>query len=197
MDHIKKIIDTDKSFEIDIHSREVTNPSETKKAIVQYDHNSERISFSILRMCEGHDLFECNKIEIHYVNTDNTTKMQSVGIYEVDDLMIDSDDENKLTFSWLVSQNATQKVGSLMFLVRFSCVEDDNTIKYAWNTALCSELVIQKGMWNSKSAVELYIDALAQMKENITPKRGTDYWTDEDIAEIKSYVDEAILGGEW
>ena len=30
-----------------------------------------------------------------------------------------------------------------------------------------------------------------------TPIRGTDYWTDADKAEIKSYVDEAILGGEW
>ena len=30
-----------------------------------------------------------------------------------------------------------------------------------------------------------------------TPVRGTDYWTDEDKAEIKSYVDEAILGGVW
>ena len=30
-----------------------------------------------------------------------------------------------------------------------------------------------------------------------TPVRGTDYWTDSDKAEIKSYVDEAILGGAW
>lgn len=30
-----------------------------------------------------------------------------------------------------------------------------------------------------------------------TPVRGTDYWTPEDIAEIKSYVDDAILGGAW
>ena len=30
-----------------------------------------------------------------------------------------------------------------------------------------------------------------------TPIRGTDYWTEEDKAEIKSYVDEAILGGAW
>lgn len=30
-----------------------------------------------------------------------------------------------------------------------------------------------------------------------TPVRGTDYWTDADKAEIKSYVDEAILGGAW
>lgn len=30
-----------------------------------------------------------------------------------------------------------------------------------------------------------------------TPVRGTDYWTEADKAEIKGYVDEAILGGEW
>ena len=30
-----------------------------------------------------------------------------------------------------------------------------------------------------------------------SPVRGTDYWTAADIAEIKSYVDNAILGGAW
>lgn len=30
-----------------------------------------------------------------------------------------------------------------------------------------------------------------------TPVRGTDYWTEEDIAQIRSYVDDAILGGAW
>lgn len=30
-----------------------------------------------------------------------------------------------------------------------------------------------------------------------TPVRGTDYWTAADIAEIKGYVDNAILGGAW
>lgn len=30
-----------------------------------------------------------------------------------------------------------------------------------------------------------------------TPVRGTDYWTEADKTEIKSYVDEAIVNGEW
>ncbi len=30
-----------------------------------------------------------------------------------------------------------------------------------------------------------------------TPVKGIDYWTDADKAEIKGYVDEAILGGAW
>lgn len=33
--------------------------------------------------------------------------------------------------------------------------------------------------------------------DGYTPLRGTDYWTAADIAEIKGYVDEAILGGSW
>ena len=47
--------------------------------------------------------------------------------------------------------------------------------------------------------------ALAQAKasgefdgaDGYTPVRGTDYWTETDIAAIKSYVDDAIIGGAW
>ena len=34
-------------------------------------------------------------------------------------------------------------------------------------------------------------------KDGYAPVRGTDYWTDADKAEIKGYVDNAILGGQW
>lgn len=40
-------------------------------------------------------------------------------------------------------------------------------------------------------------DTGATGKDGKTPVRGTDYWTEADKAEIKSYVDEAILGGAW
>ena len=33
--------------------------------------------------------------------------------------------------------------------------------------------------------------------DGYSPVRGTDYWTAADIAAIKGYVDDAILGGEW
>jgi hypothetical protein len=33
--------------------------------------------------------------------------------------------------------------------------------------------------------------------DGYTPVRGKDYWTPDDISEIKSYVDEEILNGEW
>ena len=34
-------------------------------------------------------------------------------------------------------------------------------------------------------------------KDGYSPVRGTDYWTEADKAEIKSYVDQAILNGAW
>lgn len=33
--------------------------------------------------------------------------------------------------------------------------------------------------------------------DGYSPVRGVDYWTEADKTEIKSYIDEAILGGEW
>ena len=59
---------------------------------------------------------------------------------------------------------------------------------------------------NIKTKVPIMVnEALAQAKasgefdgaDGKTPVRGTDYWTEEDKVEIKSYVDEAILGGAW
>lgn len=40
-------------------------------------------------------------------------------------------------------------------------------------------------------------EQISTAMHDIAPVRGIDYWTDSDIAEIKSYVDEAILGGAW
>lgn len=43
---------------------------------------------------------------------------------------------------------------------------------------------------------EEYVDTGISAK-GYTPVKGTDYWTERDKAEIKDYVDDAILGGAW
>lgn len=40
-------------------------------------------------------------------------------------------------------------------------------------------------------------DADKGLFNGYTPIRGVDYWTEEDKQEIRSYVDDAILGGTW
>lgn len=43
-----------------------------------------------------------------------------------------------------------------------------------------------------------YLSGAGQTGEpGYTPVKGTDYWTEEDVAEIHAYIDELILGGEY
>ena len=47
------------------------------------------------------------------------------------------------------------------------------------------------------SRIQSKIEEANELIKRSVPKKGTDYWTEEDKAEIKAYVDEAIVGGAW
>ena len=49
--------------------------------------------------------------------------------------------------------------------------------------------------WNG--TVLTVTSASGTSSANLKPVRGTDYWTTDDIAAMKAYVDDAILGGAW
>lgn len=155
--------DSDKHFIIDPVTRTVKNES-GKLVLIQYDHNSERFTFECPRFVDDHDMSLCNRVEIHYINTGANSK--STGIYEVDDLQISSE-TNTVTCSWLVSQNATQHVGKLNFIIRFACIAEDSTIEYAWNTSIYSDIVISKGIYNGEEFIEDYVDVLETWKQDL------------------------------
>lgn len=163
--HIHKVYDNDIHFKIDAVTRAVKNASETKAMIVQHDHNSERFTFEIPRMIDGHDMSTCNVVQIHYINTDSSNKSAyCAGVYEVEDLQISPDDENIVICSWLISGNATQFVGKLSFIVRFVCSTEGN-VDYAWNTAVHSNVFVSSGIYNGDVVVEGYADVLEQWRE--------------------------------
>ena len=110
--HTTGIIDTDSRFVIDIVTGKIENHSD-KESLRQYSHNSERFSFEMPRHVEGHDMTNCNKVTVNYLAADIP------GEYEVDDLAVDSEADDKITFSWLISSNVTQKKGKLRFAVVF------------------------------------------------------------------------------
>ena len=161
MAHVNTILDKDPCFEVDTITRRIKNVSSTKTTVMQYDHNSERFSFTLPRFIEGHDMLECTKAEVHYINVDTP------GVYEIEDLATDPTDENKITCSWLISQNATLKVGILNFLLRFSCIAEDGTIEYAWHTGIHQGIAVSTGMWNAEAIVEQNADVLEQWKAEI------------------------------
>jgi hypothetical protein len=162
MSHINKIYDSDPHFTINPITRQITNDSNKKTVLIQNDHNSERFSFRLARFVEGHDMAECNRVEIHF--SDNGFE----DVHEVDDLQIDTEDENSVVFSWQIRNNATKNVGRLEFSIRFACINDDGSIDYAWHTAIHSGITISKGMNNSEAVVSGVIpDVLAQWKNEI------------------------------
>lgn len=196
MAHKHNIYDTDNHYTISAVTRAITNVSPTKVNIMQYDHNSERLTFELPRYIEDHDMSLCNSVQVHYLNTDgkNTTS----DVYEVDDLQISPDGENVVICSWLISQNATRYAGSLSFLVRFACVSEDGTIDYAWNTDIYKNLSVSNGIYNSDIVVEQYSDILEKWKEELFSTGGEsgETVTDEQIAAaVEDYLTENPIEG--
>ena len=66
---------------------------------------------------------------------------------------------------------------------------DENTLRLTFTPS--------KNTMDPIDPVDIVLPAGSQGENGYTPVRGTDYWTEADIAEIRSYVDEAILGGVW
>lgn len=167
MSHSNGIYDTDSHFVIDPVTRTIRNES-GKVTIIQYDHNSERFTFEVPRYIDGHDMSECNRVEVHYNNI--ATSQTNRGLYEVTDLQVSPDDSRYVICSWLISQNATRLVGRLAFVVRFACMKTDengDVIDYAWNTAPYADVKIVAGINNSEQFVYEYADILMQWKNDL------------------------------
>ena len=109
----------------------------------------------------------CNVVQVHYINIDASTREANTGIYAVDDLQVSPDSDDVVICSWLISQNATKYVGSLNFIVRFSCVAEDSTIDYVWNTAVHSGVSVNGSIYNGSAVVEESIDILEKWRKDI------------------------------
>lgn len=166
MIHKHKVYDTDPCFSINPYTRFIKNETSTKITLIQHDHNSERFTFEIPRFIEEHDMSLCNVVQVHYINIESGNRNQKEDVYDITDLHIDPDDDDKVICSWLISGNATKYVGSLNFVVRFSCVTD-GVIEYAWNTAVFSGISVSTGIFNTNVIAEEYSDILASWTARI------------------------------
>lgn len=221
MPHEHVIQDMDVRFVINPITRVLTNLSIDKPAkttIAQYDHNSERFTFELPRYIENHDMTLCDRVEVHYINTDGTTKETSEGCYIIDDLRVSDEDEEVAICSWLLSGNATKYVGVLRFVVRFACTEN-NEIVYLWNTAIFKDIIVTPSLYCSDTIVEKNPDVFAaweQKLRNIDARLPAITVADDDKilqavngrwtaikvenSVVKTYVDDYIssaLGGEY
>lgn len=166
MPHSHPIYDSDKHFVIDPITRNIINNS-SKLTIMQYDHNSERFTFEIPRVIEGHDMSLSDVIRVHFINIGSIKTNTNSGVYEVDDVAVSLDDPDTITFSWLISGAATKYNGSLNFAIRFYCISDESIIEYSWGTNIYSGIKVSNGLDNSETIVEDYVDVLEKWKQDV------------------------------
>ena len=128
--------------------------------------DSQTQTFQMRQSSHGHqhDMSLCNKIEIHYTNINKRTREQSKNIYPVTDKHVK---DNNLVFTWLPSCNATKYPGSLNFIIRFECIEDDGSISYMWHTDIFKNVTVSDVISNTESVIEDYYDILEQWKDDI------------------------------
>lgn len=169
MDHnLDTIHDFDNYFIIDPITRTITNQTNNKNTLIQYDHNSEVFTFKIPRMVEDHDMSLSDCIQVHYINKGQSNS--NPGIYDVTDAKVITDgDEDFVVCSWLISQNATQLTGDVVFQLKFICCRDDDpTIPdYVWSTKVFSAINVLPGINNADIIVETYPDVISQILSEI------------------------------
>ena len=166
MAHAHIVSDSDNHFIIDPISRQISNNSK-KTILIKTDHNSEQFTFELPRYVEGHDMSLSNKVEVHFLNINSKTRQTNPGIYNVVDFDVDAEDNTKVLGTWLVSREATKYPGSLNFVIRFSCLADDNVEYYSWNTAIYTGITISDTIENTETIVEDYVDIFRQWLDTL------------------------------
>lgn len=164
MGHTHSVVDSDTRFVINPITRQIRNESSRKTVLIQHDHNSERFTFELPKVVEGHDMSVCNRVEIHFLNIDSTTKERHGDVYTATDFKVDGDN---VTCSWLISKSATGLVGMLTFQLWYMCVEDD-VISYAWHSAVYSGITVSDGVNVTQTFDTDYIDIIEQWKAKVT-----------------------------
>lgn len=148
LDHV--IVDRDPHFIVDPDTRTITNNGTTSKlTIMQYDHNSEEVTFEIPRYIENHDMLKCDMILVLFQNTSKGTsasnRNSNSGVFQITNIGRPVDNmDGAIVCTWPISREATQYPGTLKFQLEFICHEDPikGIEEYNWHTDQCDLITI-------------------------------------------------------
>lgn len=192
MEHIHGSYDSEHRFRINIFTKAIIAESATEIVVAQYDHNSKRFIFELPKIIDEHDMMLCSAIRIHYINAGSNGKTAK-DVYEVTDLKVSEEDADVVTFSWLLSRNATSLDGVLSFAIQFVCTTDGE-VDYAWSTLPYKSIKVSETYDNSEDVViEDYSDILEQWKEELFARfmeEGVNLTNYYDKTEVDDKLDE-------
>lgn len=164
---VTALVDDDIHFIVDPITREITYDSETPLVIMQKDNNSEKITFEVPRIVDGHDMASSNEIEVHFTNTGVEGESKSYRKIPSTDVKEKNTDPSTLELVWTIPDEATLFVGQLYFALKFRCTEtsvqekeDENgnpfeveitKNTYVWNTKRYPGIPIIEGLDNEEA----------------------------------------------
>lgn len=144
MSHSHELVDGDIRFVIDPATREITPKNHVKTKLMQGDHASEIFTFEMPQFIEGHDMSQCDDIEIHFINL-GAKGEEYGGINHIENSSIE---DNKFVFTWVINGGNTRFEGTLSFSIKFKCYSEDGEDSgrpiYVWNTDIFSNVKIAK-----------------------------------------------------
>lgn len=193
VEHAHSVADTDKRFVIDPKARTITPANGKKTVIVKGDRNSETVTFEIPRFVEGHDMMSSDKVRINYNNVSRDNKDESRDFHDVKDVRIDPDDSERLVFSWLIDGNAAVYMGSLLYMVTFRCLDEENNIIYEWGSGIGSDIVVSDGIDNDVNIAEKYPEIIKQWEADLKEemRQYAEKEVDKKVSAIQNNIAEA------
>ena len=150
-------------------NRHITVPSNLKRLGVQYDHNMESVTFDCPRYWDGQDM-SAMAVYVNYTRSNGSGGTYS-DRYPVGLPTIDENDDKIMHFDWTISRNVTEVAGPIAFLV---CVmatgpdDEGNQVEiHHWNSEICEDCYISKGMKTEENSFEMYPDETTQLLERM------------------------------
>lgn len=184
--------DTDQPQEISQHivisrDKSVYVPEIIRKSIVYRDHNIERLTFDCPRYWYGKDISTLN-IYVNYISASQKAKGDDPGSSLCENVVIDENDQDMMHFDWVITNNISQDVGGLLFLVCAKSVDSDGNEDVHWNSHLCKDLEVQEGLEASDSIVKKYPDVIEQIFQRLDNVDGV------SPEQIAAAVEEYLVG---
>jgi hypothetical protein len=163
----QNLVDDDPYFTVDRNKRLVSVPGTQDMIAVNFDENSEVITFKFPRYADGVDL-STKEIYVNYERSDKTRNKALCTLTDTSDSYV--------VFTWVVSAYATQVEGILNFNIEFRSVD------YRWQTQPTSLLVYRSLLYTGEALpdqpelLDQYLDMFAELNSH-PPIPGDDgYW---------------------
>ena len=138
--------------------RRIKVPDSLKRIAVQYDHNIETVTFECPRYWDGNDMSKMD-ISINYLRADNKP-----GSFKVENVTTE-EGSLVMTFNWVIKRHLTQISGVITFAICISGKDEDGKETMHWNSMICSDMSVSKGLEVNEVIVEEYPDEIAVLTD--------------------------------